>query len=500
MGSTALPFDGYVRVSRVNGRAGESFLSPKLQRDTIERLALGLGVTLGEVVEELDVSGKTPMEKRALGRLIEKVERGESGGIIVWKLTRFSRDLLDGVTAAVRVSDAGGRLVGSDYSTDNKAIMGFLFGWAEEELDARRAGWKAATESAVERGVYVGATPPGYDRLDGGLLPDGGTVKGGKKDGRLVKNQHAPAIERAFRVRANGGSWSEAARVLNEAGVPTSAGHARWGLTSVKSMMGNPIYKGELRNGHVHQFPEYLIVPPSIWARVNKRADAPGRKDGGAWAVLGGLMFCGGCGYRMAPSHTTRGRGPEAKVYRAYECRAHGQCDEKARINQDEIESLVAETAYERFADLIARDGIGRDADVEKLGTLEIERDECARRLERFLKAASLDDDGFEERVAELREAKQAAQRAIEDEKARTRRFPTADEVRAIIDTGTVEERRQVIRQVVHGVTVWRKGIEPHDVPRELGGLRGDPLGGGDPFSGDTTPHRVEVAWRTNWA
>ncbi len=31
--------DGYIRVSRVAGRSGESFISPKVQRDKIEALA-----------------------------------------------------------------------------------------------------------------------------------------------------------------------------------------------------------------------------------------------------------------------------------------------------------------------------------------------------------------------------------------------------------------------------------------------------------------------------
>ena len=49
-------FDGYVRVSRVGRREGESFISPHIQRETIERLAKAKGLKLGEVVEELDVS------------------------------------------------------------------------------------------------------------------------------------------------------------------------------------------------------------------------------------------------------------------------------------------------------------------------------------------------------------------------------------------------------------------------------------------------------------
>ncbi len=48
---------GYVRVSRVGSREGDSFLSPQLQRQSIERVCAGEGLELLDVVEELDRSG-----------------------------------------------------------------------------------------------------------------------------------------------------------------------------------------------------------------------------------------------------------------------------------------------------------------------------------------------------------------------------------------------------------------------------------------------------------
>jgi DNA invertase Pin-like site-specific DNA recombinase len=94
LGGQRMSFDGYIRVSDVAGRNGSSLISPTVQRETIERLALAKGLQLAEVVEELDVSGGKPIEERELGRLVRKVEQRESEGIVVWKLSRFSRSLL----------------------------------------------------------------------------------------------------------------------------------------------------------------------------------------------------------------------------------------------------------------------------------------------------------------------------------------------------------------------------------------------------------------------
>ena len=50
-------FDAYIRVSSVKGRSGPSFISPDVQRDTIERLANANRVEVAQTVEDLDVSG-----------------------------------------------------------------------------------------------------------------------------------------------------------------------------------------------------------------------------------------------------------------------------------------------------------------------------------------------------------------------------------------------------------------------------------------------------------
>ncbi len=73
---------GYIRVSRVGQREGDSFLSPQLQRESIERVCQREGVELIEVHEELDRSGgdgARPLWNRAIER-IEAGERRSSAG------------------------------------------------------------------------------------------------------------------------------------------------------------------------------------------------------------------------------------------------------------------------------------------------------------------------------------------------------------------------------------------------------------------------------------
>src|SRR2546422_9449766 len=74
-------FAGYIRISQVGGRSGASFISPDVQEETIRRLAKAHGLALEEpIVQELDVSGGTPIDDRKLGQLVRSVESGASDG------------------------------------------------------------------------------------------------------------------------------------------------------------------------------------------------------------------------------------------------------------------------------------------------------------------------------------------------------------------------------------------------------------------------------------
>jgi DNA invertase Pin-like site-specific DNA recombinase len=91
--------DGYVRVSRVAGREGESFISPEVQRKKIQAWAELHGVEVVHWWEELDQSGRRrdrPMFQEALRRC----EAGETGGIVVARLDRFARSAVDALEAS----------------------------------------------------------------------------------------------------------------------------------------------------------------------------------------------------------------------------------------------------------------------------------------------------------------------------------------------------------------------------------------------------------------
>src|SRR5215212_2245786 len=111
--------DGYVRISRVGGREGESFISPKLQREQIEAYATARGFTIDHWHEDRDVSGGT-LERPALARALERCRSHEAGGIIAAKLDRLARSLTGLAQLIERAQAEGWTLVAVDHGLDLK--------------------------------------------------------------------------------------------------------------------------------------------------------------------------------------------------------------------------------------------------------------------------------------------------------------------------------------------------------------------------------------------
>jgi site-specific DNA recombinase len=68
--------DAYVRVSRVAGREGPSFISPSVQREQIAAWAKMRGVEVLQWHEDLDQSGGK-LERPGLTALLARIESGE---------------------------------------------------------------------------------------------------------------------------------------------------------------------------------------------------------------------------------------------------------------------------------------------------------------------------------------------------------------------------------------------------------------------------------------
>jgi site-specific DNA recombinase len=403
--------DGYIRVSRVAGRDGESFISPEVQRAKIAGWGELHGVEIVRWWEELDQSGRRrdrPMFQEALSRC----EAGETGGIVVARLDRFARSAVDALEAIKRLNEAGARLVSVEDNFDGSTPMGrFAIGIltliAELELERITENWSTAVKAAVERGVHISGTPPaGYRR---------------GKDGRLVVvPEDAAVIREVFQKRAGGASWTELADFLTASGAKSSKGSSAWSVTGASSLVKNRVYLGEARSGkHINPRAHEPVVTEAEFEAAQSQRTVLRPHDGSvaSQALLGGIARCAGCGHTLKiTGNTDKTSGERYPIYYCVGRYAKGNCGARATMRARYLDAYVENVV---LGAIEAEEGIFAEAATatEKLGegqrSLEQAEHELTAYLETDLIVAVGRDAfvrGVEARQRRIDEARQSVE------------------------------------------------------------------------------------------
>jgi site-specific DNA recombinase len=427
---------GYVRVSAVGERGGDSFITTDLQESENERVGVGAGVEIIETITELNESGGR-YERPGIQRAIEAIERGEASAIVAAKLDRIARSVVDLHRIIERVERAGGRLIvgdlGIDTSTPNgRMIVSIVATFAEWELNRSKASWEAAKASAFDRGVRIGKAPIGYRLADDRTL---------ELDPKI-----APLVLEIFRSRAVGNSLRSCAAMLERA-----LGRPIYPQT-ITSMIQNRVYRGELVYGeHERSEPKLAIVSEVEWQAAQSKANP--RPNAAARSLLAGIVRCASCGAGM--TSTTNGRG--LRSYRCPGLSKYGRCAARSAIVADELDKLIEDELLETVERELAGAPLESiDVDLEPL---ERELAEARLDLARFHKATiGLDVAAIRagtearlEEIAALEQELELARQAAGETKITTSMVELwrAGEL-------PLDERRTLIAAVLEGVTVRR--------------------------------------------
>jgi site-specific DNA recombinase len=253
-------------------------------------------------------SGGT-LERPALQRLLADIEARRVDVVVVYKIDRLSRSLMD-FAKLVEVFDRNQvTFVSVTQSFNTTTSMGRLtlnillsFAQFEREVIGERIRDKFA--ASRKRGLWMGGWAPlGYDIKDRKLI---------------VNDPEAKVVRSIFTRFSRGKSGTRLIQELakegarNKQGKPIDKGY-------LYRVLNNRVYLGEaVHKGTAHPGEHEAIIERKLWDRVhevlresprkraaNTRAQTP--------AVLKGLIF-GPDGHAMTPSHT-RKRG---KLYRYY--------------------------------------------------------------------------------------------------------------------------------------------------------------------------------------
>lgn len=426
---------GIVRVSQTNGREGESFASPGEQADRIRHACLRDELALVEIIEELDVSGGTALERRTgLRRAVEAVEAGEADIVVASYFDRLVRSLRVQDELVSRVEAAGGQVLALDTGrvTNGSAgqwLSGTMLGAVAEY--ARRTAAERSGEAqarAVARGVLpYPNVPPGYTRGDDGVLK--------------VDPDTAPAVAAAFEMRASGAPIWEVRAHLAEHGVVRSA-HGVQSLLASRVVLGE-IHFGKLVNVTAHE----PIVPVSTWQAVQRKKTPRGRRPKSERLLARlGVLRCATCDSRLVVGTQTQ----NGRNYFFYRCASPREdCSKRVTIGADMVEGLVADTVRAVLADAEGRASAGASESqaVEYLDRAQADLDAAFRAFAGFE-----DELAARDRFATLRTARDEAQQRVD----RLGGTGAAVTVNASADWSrlTLDEQRALIRATVARVDV----------------------------------------------
>lgn len=335
------------------------------------------------------------MDRPALKRLMDDIEAGRVDCVVVYKVDRLSRSLLDFAKMMETFDKHAVSFVSVTQQFNTATSMGRLvlnvllsFAQFEREIISERTRDKIA--AARRKGKWTGGQPLlGYD-VDA-------------RGSRIMVNE-----EEAVRVRAIFELYLEYQALIpvieelqrrgwvNKRWV-TRKGHETGGKPfykqSLHTLLTNVTYIGKLRyKDEVHDGEHEAIVDTEIWQRVQALLQRNGRTGGAAvrnrfGALLKGILRCGACDCAMSPTHATKNGN---KRYRYYVCcsaqqRGWHSCPSKS-IPAGEIERFVVEQIKSIGHDpTLLHEVIAQTRDLGQSQLKELESEQ--RRLERELHA-----------------------------------------------------------------------------------------------------------------
>lgn len=196
------------------GSAGTQEL--KQQASAIQRECKRRGLTLKEVVGEREPATGKALSRPGLTYALERIATGDAKGLVVAELSRVTYSAAELGTIMEWLTTLNARFVSADHAFDT------------ESDDGRLAAHMLIEVSRWERVRLSERTRNGLEAAR----------MRGKSTGRRSVSDDPDLSERIARMRAQGMTLQAIADRLNEEGVPTVRGGAKWRHSSVQAAAG----------------------------------------------------------------------------------------------------------------------------------------------------------------------------------------------------------------------------------------------------------------------
>jgi len=363
---------GYVRLSVKDLKhEGDSIETQK--RIILNHIDNHPELQLSEFYIDDGVSGTT-YDRAAFNKMMEDMEKGKIGCIVVKDITRFGRNMIDtGYYTTQYFPSKGIRFISVnddfDSARDDVELI-FTIKSLFSEYYATDIGNKVRSviKNQMERGKFVGSRPPfGY-------------VKAPRDCHQLVVDKPAAdVVKQIFEWAEKGDSISEIVRSLNDLKIATPshywlqagiiknenmAGDGRWQARTVSKILFNEVYVGKLVQGKTKiannkqrsasldnlievENAHEAIISTELFSKVQeilcrkaiKRASSnKSQNEPYTTNLFAGRIFCAYCG-----SPLNRKKSHQTYIYRCtVNYSAPGQCIGNS-IKEDTLKKAISE-------------------------------------------------------------------------------------------------------------------------------------------------------------
>ncbi len=317
----------YCRVSTEEQAAEGYSISAQLQ--TLRQYTQLYGWQVAEEYVDEGISGKNIKGRPAMQRLVADVEKDKFQAVLVWKISRLSRNMLDTLTLLDKFEDYGVKFISYSENFDTGSPIGRLVvqlmaSIAEMERNTLSENVKLGMKQRALEGSWNGGVVFGYDTIEKELV---------------INQNEAKVIQLIFQLYASGKGLKAIANHLNKAGYRTKR-NCHFSINGVETILDNVIYNGKISwlkvenwdtkrrkgknpNPILVEGQHEAIVSDELWSVVQARRKSKSFKQRQSHEpfLLSSLLRCPDCGKGMVPSITTYTRKDGTKCrHRYYVC------------------------------------------------------------------------------------------------------------------------------------------------------------------------------------
>lgn len=442
----------YVRVSK----AREEMVSPELQLIAIEDWCARNRAVIVDVVYDLDETGRN-FARAGVQQVLDRTINGEADLIVVWKWSRFGRNIRDALINLDRVEQVGARLVAATEDFDTSTSVGrfgrgqFLL-MAQFESDRIGDQWK----ETHNRRAKAGLAHSGYPRF--GYIYT-------RENGYQPNPETAPALAEMYRLYIAGHTFSEIARIMNANGVPTVKPSRGWWSQSVRHTMESGTAAGLLRwRGEIIQGAHPPIIDMDTWEqyqalrRLNALVSPRIRRPTNPYA---GILKCGGCGGPVGRSSN--------KISNLVNCTHHRNhmvvCPSPGSIKLNAVDAVVTEFLGTVAAEINKRTVNKPQRRIMRDNQKHVARlDASLARLTRQYADGDIPRETYIATRDQIVTERDAAQHAADQSAWRMAAPVLPPDLLNEWETLDILGQREILRALITTITVYKSGIQPRVV------------------------------------